>query len=58
MLRVRTERADDLAILKCNGRIVRGLEIVLVCAVGCRRVSGGESVGCRVSQLPSSAHLR
>ena len=33
MLRVRTERADDLAILKCNGRIVRGQEIVLESAV-------------------------
>ena len=33
MLRVRTQRADDLAILKCNGRIVRGQEIVLESAV-------------------------
>ncbi len=33
MLTVRTERADDLAILKCNGRIVRGQEIVLESAV-------------------------
>ena len=33
MLRVRTERADDLAILKCSGRIVRGQEIVLESAV-------------------------
>ena len=33
MLTVRSERADDLAILKCDGRIVRGQEIVLESAV-------------------------
>jgi anti-anti-sigma factor len=33
MLTVSTEHADDLAILKCNGRIVRGQEIVLESAV-------------------------
>ena len=33
MLTVRTEHADDLAILKCTGRIVRGQEIVLESAV-------------------------
>ena len=33
MLTVRSERADDLAVLKCNGRIVRGQEIVLESAV-------------------------
>ncbi len=33
MLMVRTENADDLAILKCSGRIVRGQEIVLESAV-------------------------
>ena len=33
MLSVMTERADDLAIVKCRGRIVRGQEIVLESAV-------------------------
>ena len=33
MLTVRTERIDDLAVLKCNGRIVRGQEVVLESAV-------------------------
>jgi anti-anti-sigma factor len=33
MLTVRTERVDDLAILKCNGRMVRGQELVLESAV-------------------------
>jgi anti-anti-sigma factor len=33
MLTVNTERADDLAIVKCRGRIVRGQEIVLESAV-------------------------
>jgi anti-anti-sigma factor len=33
MLTVSTEHADDLAILKCSGRIVRGQEIVLESAV-------------------------
>ena len=33
MLTVRTERTDDLAILRCNGRIVRGQEIVLESAM-------------------------
>jgi len=33
MLTVITERADDLAIVKCRGRIVRGQEIILESAV-------------------------
>jgi len=33
MLTVRTERADDFAVLKCNGRIVRGEELTLESAV-------------------------
>ena len=33
MLTVRTERTDDLAVVKCRGRIVRGQEIVLESAV-------------------------
>lgn len=33
MLTVRSERTDDLAILKCNGRVVRGEELTLESAV-------------------------
>jgi anti-anti-sigma factor len=33
MLTVRAESIDDLAVLKCSGRIVRGQEIVLESAV-------------------------
>ena len=33
MLRVTTERADDLAVVKCSGRIVRGEELTLESAV-------------------------